>query len=295
MNRLQGVLVASLLLLTQCIAADERRELKIQHSRTALDASHSYYTDLLDELLSAEYRLSAIDQTITQNRAFRFLDDHSIDIHWAGTDLQREAAYRAIRIPLFGGLLGKRIPVIRIADKARFDAITDPDQLKSLVACQGNQWPDSDILEENGYRVDRIARFEVMYRMIEAGRCDYFPRSVIEIYAELEQFGQGVLMAYDDLVLSYPFPMYFFVNNDDPSLADDLESALTAMVQSGRLREFMQQHPVTRSAFPLSRFNHARIFNLRNARLPPSTPVTDKVLWLDFPGSETPVEEGATY
>ena len=163
------------------------------------------------------------------------------------------------------------------------------------MACQGNQWPDSDILEENGYRVDRIARFEVMYRMIEAGRCDYFPRSVIEIYAELEQFGQGVLMAYDDLVLSYPFPMYFFVNNDDASLADDLEGALTTMVQSGRLHEFMQQHPVTRSAFPLSRFKHARIFNLRNARLPPSTPVTDKVLWLDFPGSETPVEEGATY
>jgi len=265
-------------------------EIVIQTPRSELDGSYQFYTDLLRLAIAGQYQLTTYQQPMTQNRAFHSLDDGTIDILWAGTNLQREVSYRAIRVPIYGGLLGKRIPAIRARDKARFDAITEPAQLQSLIACQGNQWPDSDILEDNGYKVDRIARFDVMYRMLDAGRCDYFPRAVTEVYSELDEFGEDRLMAYDSLLLSYPFPMYFFTGKDNEELAAFLEKRLTALAHSGELRTFIENHPVTQRAFPLERFRDARIFTLQNKRLPPETPVSDSSLWFSFPESESRTE-----
>ena len=266
--------------------ADERQVLHIQPPRDELDGSHAYYRDLLTALVGNDFDVRMTDYTITQDRAFRFLDEGSLDVVWAGTNVQREQQFRPVRVPLFGGLLGERIPVIRKADQKTFDGISSPDQLQPLVACQGNQWPDSDILEDNGYTVERISQFELMYRMVEGGRCDYFPRAVSEVYGELTRYSNGELMAYDNIVLSYRFPMYFFVSRDHEALAQMLESRLQEWARSGRLLAFIQQHPASRGTFPLERFSSSRIFELTNRRLPPETPLSDDSLWIHFPASE---------
>ena len=114
-------------------------------------------------------------------------------------------------------------------------------------------------------------------------RCDYFPRAITEVYGELESNTYPDLMAYDRVLLSYTFPMYFFTSKDNEALARKLEERLLIFAESGDLQAFIRQHPVTKSAFPLARFSESLIFSLKNPDLPAATPLQNQALWMDLP------------
>ncbi|WP_320820279.1 transporter substrate-binding domain-containing protein [Thalassolituus sp.] len=260
----------------------------MQSTRTNFDGSHRYYIDLLNKVMEAsadKYGAATIIESpnnFSQNRGFLGLEDGWIDIFWAGSTAEREKNSQAIRIPLYAGLLGRRVPVIRRGDLAKFEAINKEGSLKALKACQGDQWPDSDILENAGYILERVHKFELMYNMLRAGRCDYFPRAITEVYAEIEGYGGEDLVVFDHIIISYPFPMYFFVAKDNATLTERLTYGLEKMVNSGELRNFLQTHPTTKDAFPLTRFDNSLIFDLPNVSLPSKTPVNNPDLWIPF-------------
>ncbi|BAJ04180.1 transporter substrate-binding domain-containing protein [Shewanella violacea] len=279
-----------LLLISSLVLASNTRAapIIIQPQKSADDASYSYYVDLITlilELTREKYGAASLVESeliYTQNRAFSALKQGRLDLFWAGTNKQREAEFRAIRVPLMGGLLGVRVPVIREEKYQAFQQIGTSGQLKALIACQGDQWPDSDILESNGYRVERVTKFALMYSMLKQGRCDYFPRGITEVYAELGGADKQDLIPYDKILLSYPFPMYIFVSKDNEALALRLEQGLTSLTKQGKLQVFMQHHPVTKNVFPLEKYSDSKMFRLSNTNLPELTPLTHESLWLQI-------------
>lgn len=283
---LQLILLHIALLSTAMSHANSFSVIKIQPAQSKDDVSYPYYQDLLTRVLQrteAHYggaSIIPVDVLFSQHRAFNTLKTGELDVFWAGTNPQREADFTPIRIPIFRGLLGYRVPVILRSRQQAFSQIKRPEQLKALTACQGSQWPDSDILEANGYKVERIAKFEVMYSMLKLGRCDYFPRGVNEVYAELLGADKSDLMAFDQLMLAYTFPMYFFVAKDNDVLAERITQGLELLVASGELQSFLEEHPATRHIFPLSRFKQSLIFELNNPLLPELTPIERHELWL---------------
>jgi hypothetical protein len=275
-----------LLLVAVSVSGGTTERVYIQPAQSAEDASHLYYRDLLQRQLPKNNPPIAIERSVTQERSLELLQSGDLTLTWSGTNIKREGMYRPLRVPLFLGLLGVRVPVIRKSDTDRFNRIREEAELQELVACQGDQWPDSDILESNGYIVERVAKFENMYRMLEGGRCDYFPRSIIEVYGELASTQRRNLVAYERILLSYTLPMYYFTSYGNEKLAKTLESSLYNFATSGQLLEFMKTHPATRPAFPLSRFNDSTIFYLHNPDLPTETPISDTALWL-MPGQNS--------
>jgi hypothetical protein len=250
-------------------------------------SSYDYFYDLLEVALNktqAEYGpviLETLPSTLSQSRGLSSLNSGLIDITWSATSVEREQRYTPIRIPLIGGLLGIRVPVIKRARLAEFQAIRTPEQLKKFTACQGSQWPDSDILEANGYKVERIIMFELMYTMLDHDRCDYFPRGINEVFSELDGPGRDHLMAFEGILLRYSLPMYFFVSQENEQLERRLTTGLEAMVTSGELRQFITSHSVTLSMFPLSRYHKSLIFDLTNPILPANTPFERPEFWFD--------------
>jgi len=258
----------------------------VESRRSERDASHEFYVDLLQLVLDnsqsqwGKAEVVEVGGDFSQSRAFAALNHGQLHVFWAGTSKQRQENFRAIEVPLFAGLLGVRVPVIRrdrLAEFRRYQTISD---WQDLLACQGAQWPDSDILEANGFRVTRIAKFDLMYSMLKQGRCDYFPRGLNEVSAELAASGQQDLMAFEEVLISYPFPMYFFVAKDNEQLYQRLNSTLETMAVNGELRQFLYNHPTTAGLFPLTRFDVSRRFRLVNALLPESTPLQRPELWL---------------
>ncbi|QOL26733.1 hypothetical protein LP316_05385 [Thalassotalea sp. LPB0316] len=252
------------------------------------DTSHSYFVELLNLAINKTKDTHPYQNiTIlnsgqpTQGRSIQLLKNNVTNIYWTGTSLDREASMLPIRVPLFKGLLGYRVSIIRKENLEDFINI-DEATLKSKVACQGQHWPDSDILEANGYRVLRVARFDLMFKMLQQKRCDYFPRAIFEGYGELAkaQLKYPELMIYDQTILHYPFAYYFFTNSENEVLASQIEAGLVSAINDGSLLALMQNHPATKGVFPLEQWRLRRYFHLNNALLPDVSTHIDSDLWL---------------
>ncbi len=254
------------------------------------DIAYDYYIELISQALAAsssEYPASSLTiiniKRTTQGRTLNLLAQGMVDVFWSGTNREREARFIPIRIPLFRGLLGYRVSVIHQDDLAMFNKLLkQPKQLKSLTACQGEHWPDSDILESNGFKVSRITRFDAMYKMLSFKRCDYFPRAIFEGYSELsivrKKFPQ--LMMFDQLIIHYPFAIYFFVNQNKPELAKQLEYGLRQLIANGQLMQMMKNHPATKQLFPLTQWRDKQYLHLTNQDLSEETIALDNKYWL---------------
>jgi len=120
---------------------------------------------------------SRVINLIQENKVFRVIA--------AMTSKEREQKLRPIRIPLYKGLLGYRIFLIRAEDQPLFSAIETVEQLKSLKAVQGHDWPDSDVLESNHFTLHRLTVHQGIYHFLSAKRADYFPIGISEIMEDL--------------------------------------------------------------------------------------------------------------
>ncbi|WP_047397014.1 MULTISPECIES: hypothetical protein [Chitinibacter] len=278
--------ISALLLLCAALATANPVVVRMRPPQGSADTSHAYFIGLaqlaLDKTASqGPARIQLIRADMSQNRALLELSQGDvIDLDWAGTDREREQMLRPIRIPLLGGLLGYRALVIRKADKARFDRIKSVQELAKLTGIQGAQWPDTAILRHAGLKLETPPRFEMMYPMLLNRRADYFPRGLNEVYAEVAGLKRSELMIYDQLLLVYKLPMYFFTAKRNEALAKRIEQGLRLAVDDGSLLEYMKNHPVTAPVFPLSKYRTARKLQLTNPNLPAETPLHDSSLWL---------------
>jgi hypothetical protein len=206
-----------------------------------------------------------------------------VDVYWMGTNRQREAELRAIPIPLTRGLVGFRRFVIHKDKKAVFDKVKVLADLKGLKACQGLDWPDTKIMRTVGLQVRELVSTEIVYKYLAKGTCDYFPRGHFEIDYELAERASLYpdLMSYDDLVLHYPFAVYFFVSPDNKELGEWIERGLERMIDSGELLAFMKQHPLMEHIFPLARPN-LRIISIPNPEMEGSDYYKNSRYWFQL-------------
>jgi len=219
-----------------------------------------------------DYLPQPTTQMMRQNRALVELQSgRAIEVLWTMTSRQRERDLLPVRVPLDRGLIGWRLLLIRRRDEARYAAIRKASELQALEALQGHDWPDTDILRANHYRVQTSSDYAGMFKMLSSGRVDYFPRSVFEVWSEAEAFADQGLMVAPGLALHYPSAFYYFVNKANIALAADLQRGLEAMMADGSYERLFQEYfgeTLRRSALPTR-----RVFELRNPLLPEATPM----------------------
>jgi hypothetical protein len=245
------------------------------------DQSEHYPVRLLRMALAYAGQPHAIEPTtykMGQTRALVELQNRrAIDVLWTMSSRQREAELLPVRIPLDMGLIGWRLLLIRRSDAARFDAIRSPEGLQQLVALQGHDWPDTDILRANGYRAESGSDYGGMFKMLSSSRADYFPRSVFEVWNEFDAFNWDDLIVAPGLALHYPSAFYFFVCKSNPALAETIQYGLERMMADGSYARVFNDYfgdTLRRSALPAR-----RIFELHNPLLPSATPLARRELW----------------
>jgi len=285
-----SVLIACILYSNVIIKA-HANDVRIISPRSNIDPVYDYFLELTRLVLSKNTHLySKVNlvviggEEVTQSRSLTLLNHGYADLIWSGYTAKRDADYLPIRIPLFRGLLGYRVLLIRQEDKEKFLQIKTPDQLKKLIACQGDHWPDSDILEANGYLVLRVRNFKPMFRMLSKKRCDYFPRSIYEGYSEqreaIKHFPNIILM--DELILHYNYPFYYYVNKNNVALAERVEKGLMTALADGSLIKLMKTHNVSKHLFPLIQWKDKRYFELTNEALGNKSSLKNDSFWIDL-------------
>jgi hypothetical protein len=204
-----------------------------------------------------------------RTRALRELaEGDTINLYWASMSASDEASLRAIPIPLHRGLIGYRVFVIRKERQPEFDRIESLDQLKALIGGQGFEWVDASILRDAGLKIE-TSTYDLLFEMTEAGRIDYFPRGVVEAYAEVEQRRAVIpnLAVENHLLLAYHSDLIFYANKRDERLAQTIEDGLKAAYEDGSFMRLFNTHPYIQRALNQAGLSGRRIIWIPNRYL----------------------------
>ena len=247
----------------------------------SIDERQNYPRKLLALALTktgTEFELRPSSRVMTQSRALSELSrGGDVSVVWSMTSKEREDMFLPIRIPIEKGLLGWRIFLINKNKASQFSAVKTLDDLKKYEAGQGHDWPDTEILRANGLKVQASANYDGLFKMLQSGRIDYFPRSILEIWAEEKNHPDMDLTIEQTVILHYPTALYFFVNKDDAALAKLIETGLRAAIKDGSFDKLF----AAEYGDDIKRANlkGRTRFQMQNPLLPAMTPFHDKKLW----------------
>lgn len=191
------------------------------------------------------------------------------------TSREREEKLLPIRIPISKGLIGWRMLLVRADETELFRNVATLQDLQAFRMAQGHDWPDLSILESNGLHGAAVSSYSSLFEMLKAGRIDYLPRSVMEIWQEAARHKDLAVEPY--LLLYYPTPDYFFVNRADVELAEQIRHGLELAVADGSMDRLFYHH--YGKLLRQSQLDKRRVLELKNPQLTPETPLERKELW----------------
>lgn len=238
----------------------------------------------LDKAGSA-LRLQPSRYSMEQERALVNLEhNRHLDVAWSMTSVEREQRLLPVRIPLDKGLFGWRIALLPSDRTQLLKDVEDIQDLRQFIAGQGHDWPDTQILRSHGLPIKVSSSYGSLFRMLRAQRFDYFPRSVLEIWDELEHLHGKRLRADEHLLIRYPTALYFFVSKQRPDLAHTLQKGMEIALADGSFDHLFDQY----FAAPLARAQLTQriVIELTNPLLPAATPLQRDELWFTPPPSQ---------
>lgn len=228
----------------------------------------------------AHYTVKLTPEHMNQGRALMEigLGRGLVDIMVTMTSIDRERQLLPIRIPVSKGLVGWRLALLR-ADRAELlRDVKTLDDLKAYQAGQGHDWPDTETMRANGLPVHAAPSYPSLFNLLDAKRIDYFPRSMREIWPELDAHPGLVVDPY--IVLHYRTTDYFFVNRHNTRLAEEVRVGLQAAIADGSFDRLFYRHfsePIRRA-----RLDQRRVIELDNPLMSSATPAAASKLWFSI-------------
>ncbi|MCU4677108.1 transporter substrate-binding domain-containing protein [Catenovulum sp. 2E275] len=255
-------------------------ELKVNNADSI---NNQYQLALLKEALKRDpnntYTVKPSKIELNQGQMINYLNSGNLDIMWSGTNKEYEKILLPIRIPLFKGLLGHRLFIIKQGNQDKFNSVNSLSDLKQFKVGQGRQWADTQVLQAAGLDVVTALKYNSLFYMLDGERFDMFPRGVHEPFAEVEARPKLDLMVEKNLLLVYPLAAYFFVAKDNQQLAQVIESGLLKMIDDGSFDEFFYNHPLVSKSLEQAHLDTRTVIRIDNPNIPEKTPLDNKKLW----------------
>ena len=221
--------------------------LRLPNVHPGRDSVYSYAKSLLTEALRVTqsqygtFELIVSNQETAQERQLRSLEHNMLDVTWSVTSTERERQFLPIRIPIMAGLFGKRALFVKEGD-VRLKKVKNLAALQDFRAVLGYDWPDTKIFRANDIPVLETT-YRASFRIVSEGFADIFPRSVMEINEEFadKTLSKGLTID-DNLIISYPNPIFFFVGSDNQALAGRIAQGLLILFETGKFQELLLAH-----------------------------------------------------
>ena len=244
----------------------------------------TYARGLLKLALSKLPEKYDIQETIasnTEERMVSMLIDNQLEVVWYATTDDLEERLKPIRVPIYRGLLGYRVLMIKKGTQHKFDGIKTKEDLQQISLGQGRFWADTNVLTANNLNVVKVLKYEGLFYMLDGDRFDAFPRGVHEPWSEMARYPKLALDVEQNLLVSYTNPFYFFVNKNNHKLAQAIERGLRIAIEDGSYDEYFFNDPTVKDVINKANLKNRRIIHLDNPSLPKNTPLDDKSLWFD--------------
>jgi hypothetical protein len=259
----------------------QTKPLRMVDGREGINAYAKGLLSLALSKVPTKYQWDESTPNNTESRIVRMLEDGELDIVWYASTEELESQLHPIRIPMYRGLLGYRILMIKRGTQHKFDHIKTLNDLKSVSLGQGRFWADTNVLTANGLNVVKVMKYEGLFFMLDGDRFEAFPRGVHEPWQEIQNRPQLSLDVEKNLLLAYTNPFYFFVNKSNQELARDVQRGLEIAMEDGSFNEYFFNDPTVQDVLNKANLTNRIIIRLENPTLPKATPVNDRRLWFD--------------
>ncbi|HEY0894410.1 MAG TPA: transporter substrate-binding domain-containing protein [Cellvibrio sp.] len=198
----------------------------------------------------------------------------SVDVLWSPTSADFERQMLPVRISLLKELNNYRLLLIRKNEQPVFSAVQSIDDLRKLRGGMGAQWTDASIMEYNRLPLVKAVGYGKLFKMLAAKRFDYFSRGLYQIQSEVNFYPELELQIEQELMLSYPNEVYFFVNKNNTDLAKRLETGLKIALRDGSFDQLFNSIPRYQWGMELLKKHQRRVITLQP--LPINPPTTNK-------------------
>ncbi len=244
-----------------------------------------YFVETLKQALSyspeKNYQLQFYNQYLPKMRAFQNIaNNDGIDVIAAGATLDRVKILQPIMFPILKGLFGWRIPLVSKKNTDLFQTQFSNLAFKQLTLGQLHSWSDTKVLESNGLHVEKGSNYQGLFEMLAADRFDYFPRSILEVKKEYIKHKDMGIVIDKNILIHYPSAYFFYVNNNNQALANDIKYGLEQSLADGSFDRLFNKYYGKTVNQILS--ENRRVYQLDNPFLPKNTPLYRKELWLSF-------------
>ncbi|KTF18246.1 transporter substrate-binding domain-containing protein [Pseudoalteromonas sp. H105] len=218
---------------------------------------------------------------MVQSRSLKELvEGQLVNVVWSMTSIEREQDLLPIRIPIYKGLYGLRLLFTTQDKLEKFANINDVTALSKIDFIQGHDWPDTAILVDNGFEVSTSTSYDALFSMLNKGRGDAFPRSILETEWELKQLGSKTnISVVPNIAIKYPAAIYYFVNPKRPDIHKAISLGLQRMHENGKFDELFNRYFT--EAIQKAKLEQKTIIPITNKHMSELTPLNSRALWFE--------------
>lgn len=169
-------------------------------------------------------------------------ETHNLYITPSDPDWDQKAI--AIKIPIRLGLLSYRLLLIHKDDLELFSEINTLEQLKMLTAGVRTKWMTTQVFRQQQFDMVESENYNGLFKLLDKHKFHYFPRSIYEIYGELnerENLYKNIVVE-PRLALYIPTVTYVYISPKEPLLAKRIEAGLTKLYDSGEILTLIEQY-----------------------------------------------------
>lgn len=252
---------------------DQRIHYKKQILINALDLTESKY---------GEYEIDIKKYYMNGDRSLLELTTgKNINVYFSLTQEKMERVAIPIRIPVRRGIVNYNLLLIKKGTEKFFSNVNTLNDLKEIQVGVDTAWATHKTLLHHDFNITPVADYDSMFNMLALKRFKYIPRSISEIYDEIDRHSGDFydFVIEPSLVLYIPSATYIFVSRESPRIADRLKEGLELMVENGDLLKVFNRFFI--DSIVKADIGNRKIIYVDNPYLPSSVPVADKSLWFD--------------
>lgn len=266
-----------LLLLSSPVLSDQK--IVVKHYQ--IQARYEYGSNLLDLALSKldiPYEISPPEaQNMNEARGELKVIEGQLDLEWLSTNEFRETKMIPVRIPIYQGVLGLRLLLVKKENYDALSRISSIDELRQYVGGHGLHWGDLPVYSANNLEVRTNTDYSSLFKMLALGRFDYLHRGLTEIWSEQSRHKERLVIA-GNVMLFYPHPVYYFVSKHRPELAVKIKKGLNIAMADGSFKKLFLSYNGT--FINNGKLDDRELIVLKNPVLPTDTPVLKTDWWL---------------
>lgn len=238
--------------------------------------------ELALEKADGDHTLEITTPDTNQSRMLTELSrgEAAFDVMWSGINTERHEMLLTIPFPIQRGLLGHRILIVNEESADDVASVQSIEDAQQISIGSGTGWPDTQILEENGFSVED-ASYENLFTMLSRGRIDAYARGVGEPFREVEARSEEFpnLAVDNNVLIVYPFDLFYFVSPNDQERYDIIVQGLTRAYEDGSFMQLFNTHPQIQSIFAQAQIDDRVRFDIPNPLIPEEIASIPDIYW----------------